>query len=238
MAWFRLDTDFFTNDEIVSLPLVTRYAVTAVIGYIKAHGGQGRAKATASQIARSVCVPEENIQEAIRTSLFSVNGKEIQVINWKDFQVDSTNSERQKRHRENKKEIVTEVTASNVTNESNASNAYRTGQDIYPPTPLKGAEEALALLIRTSDYGTNIPMNDFNLAKARQSLKDYGWNMVRAVIADVGKRAKGWGLIEAELAKQAALDQIQDESDQQAKKRVEETRNYIRSIKEKCGITE
>lgn len=100
MGWFRMDTDFFSNDEICDLPLVTRYSVIAVIAYIKAFGAAGKAKTTASQIGRTMQIASEHIEAALKTTLFTIEGKSIQVLKWHRFQTDPTSAERQKRHRE------------------------------------------------------------------------------------------------------------------------------------------
>ncbi|MCP4709863.1 MAG: hypothetical protein GY869_14670 [Planctomycetes bacterium] len=99
MAWIRIDTDFFTNDEVCDVTHVTRYAVTSVIAYVKAHGSRGEVRATPKQIARSMDVPIKNIQEALATSFFSVEDKTIQVVKWQKFQIDPTHAERQKKYR-------------------------------------------------------------------------------------------------------------------------------------------
>ena len=130
MAWIRLDTDFFTNDEVCNVTHVTRYTVTAVIAYVKMQGAGGIVKATPRQIARTMDVPEENVKEALKTTFFEVDGKLIQVLHWQEFQRDNTAAERMARHRRN----VTEcnVTQRNVT----PTGQDRTGQYNTDNTPL------------------------------------------------------------------------------------------------------
>ena len=124
MAWFRLDTDFYQNDEICSVTHVTRYAVTSIIAYIKAHGAKGKVKATPTQIARSMDVPVENVKEALTLSLFSVEGKMIEVVAWNDFQSDPTAAGRMARYREKKSD-----SNCNERNNRNVTLVTPTGQD-------------------------------------------------------------------------------------------------------------
>ena len=67
-------------------------------------------------------IPEVNVHEALSSTMFKVDGKYVQVLNWQGFQVDTTNSERQKRHRA----LVTDEALQPLHNDYNA---YRTGQD-------------------------------------------------------------------------------------------------------------
>ena len=139
MAWVRIDTDFFTNDEVCNLTLVTRYAVISVMCYIKAHGSKGRVKSTPTQISRSVDIPAKNIKEALATSFFQVEDKEIQVLNWHKFQQDPTNAERQSRHR-NRVTEVTEITQDPLRNGSNADTDTDTDNINTPYSPPQGDE--------------------------------------------------------------------------------------------------
>ena len=133
MAWIRLDTDFFTNDEICDLSVAARYAVLGTLSYIKAHGTQGIVKATAKQIARASELSLNAVEDALKCSMFQVEGKMIQVVNWQRFQVDPTNATRQAGYRERNKD-VTEVTVTDrydryVTGVT-TTGQDRTGQDM------------------------------------------------------------------------------------------------------------
>ncbi len=128
MAWIRLDTDFFTNDEICEMSIPVRYAVLGTLSYIKAHGGHGKVKATPRQIARCSDLSVNSVEEALECSMFQVEGKSIQVVNWQHFQMDPTNTDRQAAFRVRKKDLK-KVTVTPVNNKSNGSNDYRTGQD-------------------------------------------------------------------------------------------------------------
>lgn len=125
MAWIRLDTDFFTNDEICDMSVPGRYAVLGTLSYIKAHGGLGKVKATALQIARSSELSVNSVEEALTCKMFKVEGKLIQVVKWQDFQIDPTNADRQAAYRERQKDDD-KVTVTSVSNDSNASNGYAT----------------------------------------------------------------------------------------------------------------
>ena len=140
MAWIRLDTDFFTNDEICEMSIPGRYAVLGTLSYIKAHGGLGKVKATAQQIARSSEMSVNSVEEALKCSMFEVDGKIIQVVNWQYFQVDPTNASRQAEFRKRKKPPK-KVTLSSLQPLRNDSNDYRTGQDRTGQDNTEGEED-------------------------------------------------------------------------------------------------
>lgn len=105
MPWFKLDCQFFTDDKIRHVTVVTRYAVTCVFGYVKAFGSGGKVNADPEQIAAACMIEPQSVQDALKLPLFRVVGKEIQVVNWQRYNGDSTHAERQERYRERKRDI-------------------------------------------------------------------------------------------------------------------------------------
>jgi hypothetical protein len=127
-SWIRLDGDFFTNDEIVDVTVTVRYAMIAVLSYVKDYGSRGAVKASAKQIAMTKAISEDSVLAALKNGLFSVMGKSIQVLNWKEFQIDPTNAERQAKHRERNSDICDSRDVTVVT----PTLRYVTGRDVTP----------------------------------------------------------------------------------------------------------
>lgn len=137
MAWIRLNTDFVNNDEVCSLSVPVRYAIVAILLYIKAHGSKGSVRATPTQLARSVDgVTVTNVTQALETRFFTVEGKTISVRNWHKFQIDATAAERKRNQRQRDMQhllagetVGGETDDVTVTSVSHACHADSTGQD-------------------------------------------------------------------------------------------------------------
>lgn len=141
MPWFKLDCQFFTDDKIRRVTPVTRYSVICIFGYVKAFGSRGRVTADTAQIAAACMMDEEEIVKALRLPLFSVQGREIQVVNWQRYNDDPTNFERQKRHRQRQTisngSNALRALRNDVTLEQNRTEENRREEREHPPTPLE-----------------------------------------------------------------------------------------------------
>ncbi len=145
-SWIRLDGDFFSNDEMVDVTVTIRYATIAILSYVKDYGASGSVKASIKQIAAVKLISEESVAAALRLTLFVVDGKMIQVVNWHRFQIDPTAAERQSRCRARHSDVTDEIV-------SHGSHVYGTGRDGTDNTPIvpTGDEEVIPKIPKGED---------------------------------------------------------------------------------------
>jgi hypothetical protein len=203
----------------------------AVIAYVKDHGARGVVTATPDDIAAVKYVPEENVRLALQLDMFKVDGQTIQVLEWQDFQIDPTNSKRQKKHRESEDKSNGNKRDVTLRDVITVSNDY-TDTDTDTDTTRGSAEELAALFVRTSEYGANRNF-DFLTMDFTRLLEKYPPEAIRLAIARAGPKAESVGLVKKILADNAVKQGKVAAADAEAKWRYDETQKML--AKEKAN---
>jgi hypothetical protein len=103
--WFRLDITWSSSAWLVVLRPGGRLTWVELIGYVKSHGVQGRAKALPpAAAAKRWGIPVRDVQQLLEAAtdngaLRTIDGDWV-ITGWKKYQeIDNTAAERMKRHR-------------------------------------------------------------------------------------------------------------------------------------------
>lgn len=108
--WFRLDTTWSQSEWVAGLEPAARLCWVEMLGYVKAHGFNGRAKKLATNVAARNWGVTRNavtamLEAAESDDALRVEGDDWVIANWPEYQGDPTAAERNKRYRQSKSRL-------------------------------------------------------------------------------------------------------------------------------------
>jgi len=117
--WIRLDTTWSQSEWLADLEPEQRLVWVELLCYAKAHGTDGRVKASTVALRRVTGVTRDGVDKlvtaAIRHGALEVEDGLWVLTGWKTYQGDATSAERSKRYREKGQQLTPFVTTRSVT---------------------------------------------------------------------------------------------------------------------------
>lgn len=187
--WFRLDTTWSQSEWVASLEPAARLCWVEMLGYVKAHGFNGRAKKLATGVAaRNWGVTRNDVTAMLDAAksddAVREDGEDWVITNWPEYQGDPTAAERNKRYRESKSRLsplrgsrVSDVALRSVT-ATKTETKTKTEEKEKAPYGAQKKESGKTSGTPASDDGQTIvgPPVDHPDAAARKTVLPRNWD--------------------------------------------------------------
>lgn len=207
--WFRVNTTWSQSEWIACLAPAARLAWIELLGYVKAHGYDGKVRSVSTQVfARMVGIDPVDITAMLEAAvaddaLTHADGEWI-ICGWKEHQGDPTGRDRVERHRQKKADSnggnALQPFVTPTETETETSTETKTDTSVISLSARDSIEDAATKIMRLANRGMIdnpsidhfIPINDGH--GSRQDVIDWLLSGVPAALAGdvVYKRSRDW----------------------------------------------